>query len=97
MDKTPEGVETIGLVATRDTGFYPFGFIPVVPMTMQSCVDEMVRQARRLGGHGISQVAIDYDQATSFLSWSVIFIPDWFGSVTITGSVWRRPTAATSW
>ena len=91
QDATPDGCETIGLIAARDTGFYPLGFIPVIPMSMQACIEALEQKARALGGDGIARVTLQYEQPTSFLSFSVIFLPDWFGSVTVTGSVWRRP------
>lgn len=90
QDATPDGSDVVGMVAARDTGFYPLGFIPVVPMSMQACIEELVRQAQILGGDGIARVTLQYEQPTSFLSFSVVFLPDWFGSVTVTGSVWRR-------
>ena len=90
QDATPDGCDIVGLIAARDTGFYPLGFIPVVPMSMQACIDELVRLAKEKGGEGIARVSLQYEQPTSFLSFSVIFLPDWFGSVTVTGSVWRR-------
>ncbi len=93
QDAAPDDTETVGMIATRDTGFYPLGFIPVVPMSMQACIEELVRQARRIGGDGVSRVTLQYEQPTSFLSFSVVFLPDWFGSVTVTGSVWRHRRA----
>jgi hypothetical protein len=90
MGEAPPQTESVGIIAVRDTGFYPFGFIEVVPLSLQACVDEMVERAREMGGEGISLVVIEYEQPTSFLSFSVIFIPDWFGSVTLSGNVWRR-------
>ncbi|MGE3172791.1 MAG: hypothetical protein AB7O97_09195 [Planctomycetota bacterium] len=97
MDATPEGCESIGMLAVRDTGFYPFGFVPVVRMSLQHGVEELVRRAQALGGHGVSQVVVVYDQPGSFLNLSGALVLDWFQSVTVTGAVWRRPTTATRW
>jgi len=85
----PVGTETVGIVAAQDSGFYLFGFIPIVSMHMETCVDRIVREAKALGGEGVASIEIRYDPAT-FLKMCGLFLPDWFGYVSLTGSAWRR-------
>ena len=89
----PDDADTVGFVAVRDTGFYLLGFIPVFPMNLRTCVDGIVKEARSMDADGIAAVSMVY-QPTSFLNFSVVFVPDWFGSITLTGSAWRRRRSA---
>ena len=84
----PEGSETIGLVAARDSGFYLFGFAPFWPMHIGDCVTAMVEETRSLGGDGVAEIRITYRPPTLLDVANGIF-PGWFAHVELTGSAYR--------
>jgi hypothetical protein len=85
----PADSESVGIMAVQDTGFYLLGVAPFVPVSLDACVRELVREAKRLGGEGIAEVEIVYAPA-SLLNFTVILLPDWFATVKLTGSAWRK-------
>ena len=90
QDATPADAESIGMFSVTNTGFYLFSFIPVEPVSLQEALEAMVRRGRELGGEGISNVTVRHDNTRSFVSLSLVFLPDWLDSVTVTGTAWRR-------
>jgi hypothetical protein len=85
----PTGATTVGLVVVQDSGFYVFGFVPIVSIRLEACVDTLVREAKNFGGDGVAEVQMVYEPA-SFLTLSSLIIPDWFAHVRMSGSAWRR-------
>ena len=90
QDATPADAESIGMFSVTNFGFYLFSLIPVEPVSLQVAIDEMVKRGQQIGGEGFSNVAVHHDQARTFAALSVVFLPDWFDSVTVTGTAWRR-------
>ena len=84
----PEGSASVALICARDTGFYPFGFVPFFPMHLGDCVRALVAEARKVGGDGIAEVCVTYRPASIFDVANGIF-PGWFAHVELTGSAYR--------
>jgi len=90
QDATPADADSIGMFSVTNTGFYLFSFIPMVPTSLQEALEAMVHRGREIGGEGISNVTVHHELTRSFVSLSLVFLPDWFDSVTVTGTAWRH-------
>jgi hypothetical protein len=85
----PGDADTVGLTVVQDSGFYIFGVLPVVPVSLDACVRALVREAQKVGADGVAEVKLDY-RPSGFLIFSATFMSDWTGAVKLSGCAWRK-------
>lgn len=85
----PADSESVAIMAVQDTGFYLLGVAPIVPVSLDACVRELVREAKKVGGEGVAEVEVSYTPA----SFTLILLTDWWATVKLTGHAWRHRPA----
>ena len=89
IEPLPKGTTAIGLIAVQQDGFYILGMLPVVSVSLQECLDYLVKEALKVGADGIAKVTFDV-QPADVLSFSVFPIPDWSATISVQGTAYKR-------
>lgn len=87
----PEGSSPLTVVAVHQTGFYLFGVLPIVSVTLEDCVARLTERARELGADGVANLTLDYRPASLF-KFAALYIPDWSASISLSGMSYKLPT-----
>ena len=84
----PEGCKPVATIATMRTGFYLFALIPIVPVRLTWCVEDLMEQAKALGADGVCHVRYEYMPA-SFFKLTALSLPDWSCYISMTGMAYK--------
>ena len=87
----PHGATPLTVVAVHQTGFYLFGALPIVSVTLEDCVKKLADRARGMGADGVANLQLDYRPASLF-KFAALYIPDWSASISLSGMSYRLPT-----
>jgi hypothetical protein len=81
----PPDAKPVRMVYASSTGWYPLGFIPIVPIAWQSCMAKLAKMAKAAGAEGVSNVESRYEP-THFLALQ----PFWPTTLVVHGMAWTR-------
>ena len=84
----PTGTTVIGIAHIEQDGFYILGSIPILSVSLQSCLDEMVKAAKKIGADGMADVCYRINSA-DVLKFSVFPLPDWSANIAVTGTAYK--------
>ena len=89
-NEAPPEASPLTVVAVHQTGFYLFGLIPLVEVTLEDCVQRLAKRAHELGADGISDMSLVYEPA-SFFKFAAFPLPDWSARISLVGMSYKLP------
>jgi hypothetical protein len=93
--EAPDDAKPVGMIFAERSGFYLFGYVPVVTCTLQDTLDILVDQARAMKADGVSDLRLEYiSPAFMALAEGPLLIKfPWFPDIKIHGMAWKRAPA----
>lgn len=85
----PAGATLIGIAHIEQDGFYLLGFIPMVSVSLQRCLDRLVDNAKKMGADGVADLSHRVNPA-DVLKFSVFPLPDWSANIIVTGTAYKN-------
>lgn len=85
----PAGAQPMGVVHVQQDGFYLFGVVPIVKVSLQDCLDKLQEKAAKQGANGVADLEYRVSPADVF-KFSVFPLPDWTAMVQMTGTAYKR-------
>ncbi len=88
-----EGTVTpVSSIQVAKGGFYIFGLLPIVKVSLDEAIDELALQAKKLDADGVCDIRYHYSPANVF-KFIVVPIPDWSASIQVFGMAYKAEPA----
>ncbi|GAB4155155.1 MAG: hypothetical protein Fur0037_23640 [Planctomycetota bacterium] len=91
----PESIEPIASLQVAKSGFYLFGFVPVVGISMDEALDALAERAAEAGAYGVCGIRYLVTPANP-LKFLVFPIPDWSADIQVFGMAYRNRASRAS-
>ncbi|MCB9891043.1 MAG: hypothetical protein H6832_01160 [Planctomycetes bacterium] len=83
----PTGARSLAFLSAHRSGFYLFGYLPMVRASFDHCMEQIVSEAKRVRADGVSNMRIEFAPASFFSLAEPVF--PWMAHATITGMAYR--------
>jgi len=94
----PKDTTPLGMIYAERSGFYLFGYVPLVTANLQNTLDLFVEQAREMKAEGVSDIRLDYTPASliAFSDSPLLIKFPWIPYIKVQGMAWKRLPATVS-
>lgn len=84
----PPGARPLGLVWAQRSGLYLFAIVPLVTADLETTLEKLAGEARRIGADGIAHVRLEYAPARFFAFESWPF--PWVQTLSLSGMAYKK-------